>query len=105
MGVSLDYDGYGALVASFMVRSTLVDQIKGKQMQHDELVKKMHNIMNGEISENFHITKDGVLTMKGIVCVPDVEDLKRLIMEKSYFSAYAMHPGSTKMYRTIKENY
>ena len=30
LGVSLDYDGYGALVASFMVRPTLVDQIRGK---------------------------------------------------------------------------
>ena len=25
MGISLDYDGYGALVASFVVRLTLVD--------------------------------------------------------------------------------
>ena len=30
LGVSLDYDGYGALVTNFMVRPTLVDQIKGK---------------------------------------------------------------------------
>ena len=30
LGVSLDCDGYGALVASFVVRSTLIDQIKGK---------------------------------------------------------------------------
>ena len=28
--ISLDYDGYGALLASFIVRPTLVDQIKGK---------------------------------------------------------------------------
>ena len=32
LGISLDYDGYGALLASFMVRPTLVDQIRGKQM-------------------------------------------------------------------------
>ena len=43
--------------------------------------------------------------MKGRVCVPDVEDLKRLIMEEAHCSTYAMHPGSTKMYRIIKENY
>ena len=29
MGISLDYDGCGALVASFIVRLTLVDQIRG----------------------------------------------------------------------------
>ena len=28
--ISLDYDGYGALLASFVVRPTLVDQIRGK---------------------------------------------------------------------------
>ena len=30
LGVSLDYDGYGALVANFVVRPTLVDKIRGK---------------------------------------------------------------------------
>ena len=51
--VSLDCDGYGALVATFVVRLTLVDQIKGKQIQDDELVKVVHKIMNGDIRENF----------------------------------------------------
>ena len=43
--------------------------------------------------------------MKGKVCVPDVEDLRKLIMEEAHCSAYAMHLGSIKMYPTIKENY
>ena len=30
LGISLDYDSYGALVESFVVRPTLVDQIRGK---------------------------------------------------------------------------
>ena len=30
LGVSLDCDGYGALIASFMIRSILVDQIRRK---------------------------------------------------------------------------
>ena len=53
MGISLDYDGYGVLIASFVVRPTLVDQIRGKQMQDDKLVKEVHKIMNGDIGENF----------------------------------------------------
>ena len=32
-------------------------------------------------------------------------DLKHEILEEAHSSAYAMHPGSTKMYRTIRENY
>ena len=43
--------------------------------------------------------------MKGRVCVIDVKDLKKLIMEEAHYSAYTKHPGSTKMYWTIKENY
>ena len=30
MRINLDYDGYGALVGRFVVRPTLVDQIRGK---------------------------------------------------------------------------
>ena len=59
---------------------------------------KVHKIMNGEIGKNFWITQDGVLTMKGRVCVSDIDDLRRAIMEKTHFLAYAMHLGSTKMY-------
>ena len=32
LGISLDYDGYGVLLASFVVRPTLIDQIRGKQI-------------------------------------------------------------------------
>ena len=92
MRISLNYDSCGALLASFVVRPTLVDQIRGKQMQDEELVKEVNKIMNGEIGENFCISQDGVLKMKGRVCVPDVEDLRKLILEEAHCSAYAMHP-------------
>ena len=74
-------------------------------MQDKELVKKVNKIMNGEIGENFSIIQDEVLTMKDRVCVLDVEDLGKLIMEEAYCLEYAMHSGSTKMYQTIKKNY
>ena len=31
--LNLDYDGYRALLASFVVRPSLIDQIRGKQMK------------------------------------------------------------------------
>ena len=39
------------------------------------------------------------------MCVPEYGELKRDIMEEAHSSAYAMHPGSTKMYMTLKEHY
>ena len=62
-------------------------------------------IMNGEIGGNFMITQDEVLVMKGRMCVPNVDDLRKTIMEEAHNSAYTMHPSSTKIYQTIKENY
>ena len=88
-----------------MVRSTLIDQIRNKQMQDSDLVREVWNIMNHELGENFMITQDGVLVMKSRMCVPNVDDLRKAIMEEAYCFAYAMHPGSIKIYRTIKENY
>ena len=67
-------------------------------MQDEELVKEVNKIMNGEIEENFSISQDRVLNMKGKIYVPDIEDLRKLIMEETHCSTYAMHPRSTKMY-------
>ena len=39
------------------------------------------------------------------MCVPEYGELKRDIMEEAHSSAYSMHPGSTKIYRTLKEHY
>ena len=39
------------------------------------------------------------------MCVPEIDELKREIMEEAQSSEYAMHPGSTKMYHTLREHY
>ena len=39
------------------------------------------------------------------LCIPDVGGLKKEIMEEAHSSTYAMHPGSTKMYHTLREHY
>ena len=51
------------------------------------------------------ISDDGTLLYKGRLCVPSVKVLKREIMEEAHNSIYDMHPGNTKLYRTLKENY
>ena len=54
--INLDYDDSGALLAYFVVRPSLVEQIRGNQMQDEKLVKKVQKIMNGEVSENISIS-------------------------------------------------
>ena len=77
---------------------TLIDQIRGKQMQDDDLVREVQKIMNDEIRENFMIIQDRVLVMKGRMCMPNVDDLRKAIMEEAHCSDYAIHPNITKIY-------
>ncbi|KAL0447301.1 UNVERIFIED_CONTAM: hypothetical protein Slati_1858000 [Sesamum latifolium] len=39
------------------------------------------------------------------MCVPNVEELRTEIMHEAYYAPYAMHPGSTKMYRDLRPYY
>ena len=48
---------------------------------------------------------DGVLMMGNRLCVPDVDGLRREILDEAHNAAYAMHPGTTKMYNTLRQHY
>ena len=39
------------------------------------------------------------------LCVPAAAELKGKILGEAHSFAYARHPGSTKIYRTLKEYY
>ena len=104
LGVILEVEDSGALLATFHVRPLIVDQILAGQSQDPQMIKLKEEIEKGTKAE-FQI-RDGDMIVKGQrMCVPEYGDLKRDIMEEAHPSAYAMHPGSTKMYRTLKEHY
>ena len=64
--INLDNDNSRVLLANFVVRPSLVEQIRGNQMQDEKLVKEVQKIMNEEISENFSITQDGRFERQGM---------------------------------------
>ena len=94
----------GTLLASFYVCPLLVDQIKEGQKQVSEMIKLRTEIEVGRKPE-FQIRDDGVIVRGIRMCVPEIGELKREIVEEAHSSAYAMHPGSTKMYHTLREHY
>ena len=104
MGVSLETTESGTLVAAFHVRPVLVDRVRDLQAQDPYLMKLRSKIEAGQQS-NFTLRGDGTLVLGQRLCVPDVIELKKEIMEEAHSSAYAMHPGSTKMYRTLRDHY
>ena len=104
LGVILEVEDSGALLATFHVRPLLVDQILVGQSQDPQMIKLKEKIEKGKKAE-FQIRDDGVIVNGQRMCVPEYDELKRDIMEEAHSSSYAMHPGSTKMYKTLKEHY
>ena len=104
LGVILEIEDSGALLATFHVRPLLVDQILAGQSQDPQMIKLKEEIEKGKKAE-FQIRDDGMIVRGQRMCVPEYGELKRDIIEEAHSSAYAMHPGSTKMYRTLKEHY
>jgi hypothetical protein len=42
---------------------------------------------------------------EGRPCVPNDDELKRLILDEAHKSRFSIHPGSTKMYHDLKQYY
>ena len=68
------------------------------------MIKLKREAESGQL-KGFSVREDGTLMMGHRLCVPDVGELKKEIMEEAHSSAYAMHPGSIKMYHTLREHY
>ena len=104
LGVRLKLTDSGVLLATFHVRHVLIDRITELQIQDPQIVK-LRGEVESEQRGDLLLREDGTVVMEQRLCVPDVGDVRREIMEEAHSSAYAMHPRSTKMYHTLKEHY
>uniref|UniRef100_A0A2N9G9V6 CCHC-type domain-containing protein n=1 Tax=Fagus sylvatica TaxID=28930 RepID=A0A2N9G9V6_FAGSY len=93
-----------ALLAHLNLRPTLLERIIGAQGKDHKLVKINKAVKRGERS-NFSIRSDGTLLYDHRVCVPNDGELRKEILEEAHCMTYTMHPGSTKMYRNLREHF
>ncbi|CAL8168609.1 unnamed protein product [Prunus armeniaca] len=100
-GVELGMTQQGEILASLHVRPILVERVIAGQLGDPILCKIRGEVENGTRTD-YATRGDGALVTGARLCVPSKNDeLKREIMEEAHCSAYTMHPGSTKMYRTL----
>ena len=104
LGVRLKLTDSGVLLATFHVGPVLIDRIRELQIQDAQIVKLRGEVEFGQLGE-LSLREDGTVVMGQRLCVPDVGDVRGEIIEEAHSSTYAMHPGSIKMYHTIKEHY
>ena len=104
LGVEFHRKGEDAFIAQIRVRPLLLDRIRELQMRDDHLMKWRKAVEDRGTTE-YVISEDGTLMFGNRVCVPNDSVLKQEILEEAHQSLYAMHPGSTKMYRDLREMY
>ena len=110
-GVQLEIDNSRAvereeaLLASFRVRPILIDRILEIQANDDE-IQELIQLRNDGKKKDLRIREsDGMLMQGNRMYVPNNAELKKDILDEAHISAYAMHPGGTKMYHTIRPFY
>ncbi|KAL0288844.1 UNVERIFIED_CONTAM: Retrovirus-related Pol polyprotein from transposon [Sesamum angustifolium] len=96
--------GGDMLLAIMQVKPSLKDKIRDAQERDSHLQKMKTKVQEGK-NNQFIIQDDGMLLNGKRICVPDVEELRTEIMHEAHYAPYAMHPGSTKMYRDLRPYY
>jgi hypothetical protein len=54
---------------------------------------------------NFTEDNQGTIWFKNMICVPENDSLREIILKEAHDSAYSIHPSSTKMYQDLKQKY
>ena len=80
LGVILEVEDSGALLATFHVRPLLMDQILVGQSQDPQMIKLKEEIEKGK-KAGFQIRDDGMIVKGQGMCVPEYGELKRDIMK------------------------
>lgn len=101
MEVDLVLQGQEATIAAVMAQPTLLEEIKLRQME-DETLKKICDELETKPKSGFSLM-NSVLKFQNRICVPNVTEVKRKLMEEAHASRFAMHPGSTKMYQDLRQ--
>ena len=83
--------------------SLIVEFKKGQHL--DPVLMELNDSVLLKMNESFALEGDGILRYQDRLCVPDVDDLWTRIVAEAHGSRYSIHPGSTKMYHDLKQNY
>ncbi|XP_035836026.1 uncharacterized protein LOC118484167 [Helianthus annuus] len=94
-------DGY---LARMQIEPNLISRIKEAQKQDGELWAIVQNLEVGKQSE-FSIDHQGVIWCGKRLCVPDDSTLRESLLAEAHSSPFSIHPGSTKMYRDLRQNF
>jgi len=89
-------------VGMLKLTSNILEEIKVGQKEDLELVDHVVLVKQGK-GVDFRLDEHGVAMFRDRVCVPDVSELKKCILDEGHKSSLSIHPGATKMYQDLKK--
>src|SRR4051812_19907821 len=87
-----------------VAKPTLEDQIIAAQKQDSSIRRIKENIASG-VAKCFSPDSKGTVFFGNRLLVPENEDLKQLILKEAHDTPLSIHPGSTKMYRDLRQRF
>jgi hypothetical protein len=78
------------------VKSAQAKEAEVDQMKRDLVLEK---------SRDFSLAKDGTLYFRDRIVVPRFELMTDKVMKEAHDTPLSIHPGSTKMYRDLRQRY
>ena len=80
-------------IVNHTVGDELYEQVKDK-LQQQSLEKRY---------EGYKLKEDGLITYKGRIYIPYVEDLMRVVIDEIHQTPYSSHPGYKKTIATARK--
>ncbi|KAA0051688.1 DNA/RNA polymerases superfamily protein [Cucumis melo var. makuwa] len=79
--------------ALYGIRVALLNELRGsKAVSEDSNLQKKFEKSKKGLEVEFELRTDGAIVKQGRLCVPNISELKNVILEEAHSSAYVMHP-------------
>jgi hypothetical protein len=104
MGVALCYVDTAREETRMLIQSSLLERVRVAQQQDRLLQEARKRVGDGKPHE-FTIDEKYLVHFRGRLCVPQKSEVKMDILRESHKTPCTVHPGETKMYRDLKQNF
>ncbi|KAL5562387.1 hypothetical protein UlMin_032134 [Ulmus minor] len=101
---SLELEFIGGQLSALTLQPTIMEGMRGAQELDPNLFQIREAVENGTNTE-FSISTDGVLSLKGRICIPEDEELRNQLLTEAHTTPYSVHPGASKMYKDMKKDF
>ena len=95
--------GINMMLTAMIAEPTLIEIIKQRQPE-DPYLWKTYEELGTNPKPNFTL-QNGALRFRSRLCVPEIPEIRRQVLEEAHNSKFTVHPGGTKMYRDLKETF